>query len=167
MDHWTAGFLSPQVSTFLDKIRRRTSSHNAAIMLLPPYAPLLIYLKLLDDFLNERKLIYLHLKISIFLNLIISFTLEICYFTCSLVVVLVFLQDVQHELLPKIKLIGAVDDAWSSIYFYCDFSGDEVEEVNIALVDHIGRVQEHVLLIAESLHQELQESLHADLAAFE
>lgn len=165
MDHWAAGFLSPQVSTFLDEIRCRSSSHNAAIMLLPPYTPLLIYLKLLHNFLNERKLIYFHLKISIFLNPIISFTLKICDFTRSLIVVLVLLQDVEHKLFPEVELIGAVDDAWSPIYFYCDFSGDEVEEVNIALVDHIGRVQEHVLLIAKGLHQKLQESLDAWLAA--
>lgn len=152
MNHWTTRFLSFQVRRLLDEIRSRSSPDNATIMLLPPYTPLLIYLKLLHNLLNEGKLIYFYLEVSIFLNFIISFTLIIPNFARSFVVVLVLLKDVQHKLLPEVKLISAVNYAWGSIDLYCDFPGDEVEEVNITLIDHIGRIQKHVFLIAESLY---------------
>ena len=136
-------------------------------MLVLPYAPLLIYLKLFDDFFDKCNLIYFNLEIPIFLDFIIGFTLIISYLTRLFVVIFVLLKDIEDKLLPEVELVGAIDDAWGSIYFYCDLPRDEVEEVDISLIDHLGRVQEHVLLIAERLYQKLQEALDACFAALE
>lgn len=39
--------------------------------------------------------------------------------------------------------------------------------MNITLIDHLGRVQKHVLLIAERFYQKLQEALNTDVVALE
>jgi len=69
------------------------------------------------------------------------------------------LEHVEHELFPEVVLVGDVDESGGAVEFYCDFAGDEVEGVDVALVDHLGGVEEHVLLVAEGLNQESQQSL--------
>ncbi len=70
---------------------------------------------------------------------------------------LVLLKHLEHEVFPKVELVGGINDDWDAIELDCDFASNEVEGVDVALVDHLGRVEKHVLLVAEGLHDEKKE----------
>lgn len=127
--------------------------------------PLLVDLYLLYNFLNQGHLINFHPQVPIPITEIL---LTLAHLRAQpLPRILILLQDVQHKHLPEVILIGAVYNSRHAVQFCCDLSGYEVEEVDISLVDHLGGVEEHVLLVAEGLDQEGQELADGGTAGLE
>lgn len=120
-------------------------------------APLLVHLYLLHYFFYESHFIDLHPKVPIFLVSIFLFFLPFHLRASFLTEMFVLLEYLKHKIFPKIEVISGINDDWHSIELDGDLAGDEVEGVDVTLIDHLGRVEEHVLLVAEGLHQEEEE----------
>lgn len=126
------------------------SGDGVIVVIVLLLGPFLVDVHLLHYFLDGGQLVNLYLQVAVVLiiGLVVQFR---GYLAQPLIVILILLEDVHYELLPEVILIGDVDYAWRPIQLYSDFAGDEVEGVDVALVDHLGRVQEDVLLVAECL----------------
>jgi hypothetical protein len=86
-------------------------------MLFPMKIPLFINFYLFYDLLYERDLINLNTQILILIHPIKIILLPLWHL-CGrqpLTLVLIILQNIQHESLPEVILIGAIHDGWHPI----------------------------------------------------
>lgn len=77
------------------------------------------------------------------------------------------MQNIQYKPLPEVILARAIHDGWHAIELSCNPSRDDIQEVYVSLVDHLGGAQKHVLLIAEGLHEEGEKLVNGIITCFE
>lgn len=131
--------------------------------------PLFIHLYLLYYRFDESDFVNFDTQILIFIVPVKIIFFPLCHL-CSrkpLALILIILQNIQYESLPEIILARTIDNSWHPIKLSSNSPRYNIQKMYISLIDHFSRAEEHILLIAKSLHKKGKKLMNGIITCFE